>query len=606
MLLERLSTALQPRWRLIVSLFVAISALVSVGLALNRWAAVSAVEAARFAATERMRANAGLFESELQKYRLLPLVLAESSDVILLVEDGRTDIARQLNVKLRQLAQSTGIEVIYVINAKGTTLAASNFDLPTSFVGQNYTFRPYFRQAIAGQNAEFFALGAVSNRPGLFVARPIARGKGVVVAKISFDRLESGWSRQSGPTLIRDRYGVVTVASNLSWVLRTTRPLPPNVLKEAERTLQFGAAKPTPLPFGLPPPRLGGNVQDDVVELAPELRYVMASKSVPIADWTLTALEPLGPALGDANARARVIGLVAMLVFVVAFGLWVRSTERRRLLLASRQMLEGEVKRRTAELRGTNEQLVAEVTERERTSRHLRKARDELAQANRLGSIGQITAGVAHEINQPVAAIRAFAENAKVFIDRSDFTAAERNVDLIVDLTSRIGRITSELRSFARRDTPLIGEVNVGDALDGALVLIGDRPRAEGVSLVLPGLAAESVKVLADRVRLEQVIINLLQNSLDALMEVEDRRIEIRLEARPDAKEVTLIFDDSGPGVPAALRKTLFKPFVTGKKKGLGLGLGIAQDIVREFGGELVLTRSTMGGTSFKITLLKP
>jgi two-component system, NtrC family, C4-dicarboxylate transport sensor histidine kinase DctB len=602
MFAQRLKTALLLRWRLIIIAAVVSIIVVFIGIALDRWATSSAARVARLAATERMRANAGLFESELQKYRLLPLVLAESSDVISLVQSNQPEIARQMSVKLRQLAQQIGIEAIYVIDSKGTTIAASNFDLPTSFVDQNFAFRPYFREAIAGRNAEYFARGAVSGRPGLFFARTISRGKGVVVVKIEFDKLEADWAKQPGPTLIRDRYGVVTVASNLSWVLHRTRPLPSNTYEEA----QFGAAIPAPLPFTLPPPTPGNSAEEDVVELANNRRYAISSTPVPIANWTLSSLEPLETALVAARTRALVIGLVAILVFVVSLGLVVRSRERRRLLIASRQMLEEEVHARTAELRGTNEQLVTEVAERERTSRRLRTAREELAQANRLSSIGQITAGVTHEINQPVAAIRTFAENAKILMDKSDLVETGRNLELIIDLTSRIGRITSELRSFARREPSPITEVRFGDALHGALILIGDRLRTEGVTLLAPDERGLNVTVQADPIRLEQVIVNLLQNSLDALAEVEDRRIEVRIDVPRSAESIAVIFDDSGPGIPTALRKTLFKPFVTGKKHGLGLGLGIAQDIIREFGGDLILVNSTLGGSAFCITLLKP
>jgi len=284
----------------------------------------------------------------------------------------------------------------------------------------------------------------------------------------------------------------------------------------------------------------------------------------------------------------------------------LRSVERRRMLVASRKMLEEEVRRRTAELRGSNEQLTIEVAERERASRRLRRAREELAQANRLGSIGQITAGVAHEINQPVAAIRTFAENAKILMFRSDLAQTDRNLDLIIDLTSRIGRITGELRSFARRELSPMEKLDVDDAIDGALVLIGDRVRAEGVTLVTPDKCAGPVTVLADRVRLEQIVVNLLQNSLDALSETKEPRIEIRFDTAPSAEFVMLTFDDNGPGIRDDLRRTVFKPFVTGKKLGLGLGLGIAQDIVRDFGGDLVLGQSTLGGAAFSFTLRKP
>lgn len=602
MLAQPFTTALQRPERVAVMVLLSAIALVLIGISIDRWAARSAAEVARLAATERMRANAGLFESELQKYRLLPLVLSENSDVISLVKTRDSLTAQQLNIKLRYLARQTGTDVIYVIDSKGFTISSSNFDLPTSFIGQNYSYRPYYLEALAGRSSEYFAQGMVSARPGLFFARPVSNGQGVVVVKISFDRLESDWAKQPGFTLIRDRDGVITAASNKAWVLHPTRPLSPTAHEQARKTRQFGTSIPTSLSFTLPPP---GSAQSIVV-LPSNRRYAIASTPLKIADWTLSSLEPLDAAVQGAKLRAQVIGLFATLVVVVGLGLLMRSVERRRLLIGSQRTLEEEVKRQTAELRGTNEQLVMEVAERELASRRLREARDELAQANRLGSIGQITAGVAHEINQPVAAIRTFAENAKVLLNKAEVSETHENLDLIIGLTTRIGDITTELRSFARRDTPPVGEVNLGEAFDGALILMGDRLRAEGVSLALPKEFAASVTVVAARVRLEQVVINLLQNAVDALTQVEVRRIEVSIEARPEAKEVRLTFDDSGPGVPEAMRKTLFEPFVTGKSHGLGLGLGIAQDIVREFGGELEMAHSALGGAAFCVTLLKP
>lgn len=605
MFAEHPYVSLRNRWPTIIGGMAVLLILGLVGTALTRWASESALDEARLAATERMQANAGRFESDLQKYRLLPLVLAGNSDVILLAQSHNTEIARQLNLKLNSLAKATGTAVIYVIDAEGQTIASSNYELPESFVGQNFAFRPYFRQAMAGRASEYFAAGAVSGRPGLFFAQPIGSGEGVVVAKIAFEPLELEWAKQPGMTLIRDRNGVVTVASNLNWVLRTTRPLSRDAFKEAQLARQFGAEIPQALPFTLPPASSASGVVEALVELAPNRRFAIASTPVSIANWTLSSLEPLEPALRGAQSRAQVIGLLILLVLVVTIGMLIRNREKQRLIKASRQMLEGEVKERTEELHDANQQLVTEIAEREQTSRRLRVAQAELVQANRLGSIGQITAGVAHEINQPVAAIRTFAENAKILIEKSELAETDRNLDLIIDLTSNIGRITGELRSFARRDPLPTGPVKISDALDGALILIGDRLRAERVTISVPKKSALSVTVVAERVRLGQVFVNLLQNSIDALTEVEDRRIEVRIVKGAAAKEIILTFDDSGPGIPAAVRKTLFKPFVTGKKHGLGLGLGIAQDIVREFGGELVLCKSKLGGSAFSITLVR-
>ena len=248
-------------------------------------------------------------------------------------------------------------------------------------------------------------------------------------------------------------------------------------------------------------------------------------------------------------------------------------------------MLEIEVAARTSDLVDAN--------------RRFRAAREELAQASRLGTIGQITAGVAHEINQPVAAIRGFAENAGKFLDRGDAGKARDNLGTIVSLTERIGAIIAELRSFARRTTPTMGPVDIGPVIDGALLLVGDRIRENGVAIERVGEVA-GLCCVADRVRLEQILVNLLQNALDALAGRPDPRIRIETVAEG---EVVITVADNGPGVDPDVADNLFTPFVTGKADGLGLGLGIARDIAREFGGTLDHIASPLGGAAFRLVV---
>lgn len=602
MTVQPFTAALRNPGRTALNVLAIATILVLSGISIDHWAVKSAAEVARLAARERVNANAGLFESELQKYRLLPLVLSENSDVVSILSNPTKNKIGQLNEKFRFLAEKTGTEVIYLVDASGSTIASSNYHLPTSFVGTNFSFRPYFKEALKNSSSEYFARGLVSGQPGLFFAQSVSGRRGVVVAKVSLERLETEWAKQIGFTLIRDRDGFVTAANNRDWVLHPTRPLSPTAQREAKQTQQFGTTLPAALSFTLPPPGNERNNEGNIVFIPPDGRYALASTRLRIADWTLSSLEPLDSALYSARLRAQVIGLFSILVLVVGFGLIMRSVERRRMLVVSQQNLEKEVTRQTAELRATNQRLVHEVAEREKASRRLRKARDELTQANRLASIGQITAGVAHEINQPVAAIRTFAENAKILMTRVDLPQTSKNLDLIIDLTRRIGDITTELRSFAKRAPPPIGMISLADAFDGALILLSDRLRADGVALSIPD-NLRSIAVLADRVRLEQVIINLLQNSLDALVEVNNPTIEVRLQSIPDSSSMQLIFDDNGSGLTESMRRTLFEPFVTGKVNGLGLGLGISRNIARDFGGELDVTESRLGGAAFSLKL---
>lgn len=577
--------SLRPRTLFVIVLLVA--AAVMLVIASERWANSQAAHETDQAAEQTARAHAGLLASELQKFRLLPQVLSEYPDVAAVLGGSAPAAEARLNETLELLANRTDAAVIYVIGLDGRTVAASNWRLPTSFIGQNYGFRPYFRDAMRSGNSELFALGTVSGRPGLYLARRVEQGRraiGAIVVKVEFDSLESSLGRAGGATFVTDPRGVVLVTSVPGWRFRSTHALDAATLADAQRTLQFGPTPPAPLPFTL---------EDREVDIGRD-RYRAASLPVALEGAQLIHLEPLAPALATAKTRARLWGLGLLLVAVVGAAALIRDADRRRLQREAREALEAEVARRTAELSDANARLLVESAEREEADQRYRLAREELAQANRLGSLGQITAGVAHEINQPVAAIRTFAENATTFLEREATDKVRGNLAQIVSLTARIGAITAELRGFARRKTPAKGSTAIGAAIDGAMLLMGDRAR--GSVQIDIAKDVRSARVVGDRVRVEQVLINLLQNALDAARHVV-------VTAHAEEETIALTVSDDGPGVDPELADKLFTPFVSGKPQGLGLGLAIARDIAREFGGELTLAKSALDGASFQWTL---
>jgi len=591
--MEMGTTRLSRRLALVAAIGLVLVAAVALGA--SRWARGQAVAATDAAAAELARANAGLLTSELQKFRLLPLVLTEYPDVPALLDAPSPGVAARVNARLELLAARTDAAAIYVIDARGKTVAASNHRLPTSFVGQNYGFRPYFRDALRNGSAELFALGTVSGVPGLYLAQRIgsaARPLGVVVVKIEFERVQAQWAAQQGTTIVTDRHGVVIVTGRSDWRFRALAPLSAASRQAIRTTRQYGNLPLDPLPLAID----GADARAG--EAAGDSRVAVVA--APLAGARLQVLMPLRPALASANANARLVTLAALVLIVGALLLLWRARERQHLQTAARAALETQVAERTAELRETNKQLEAESAERARADQRYRAAREELAQASRLGSLGQITAGVAHEINQPVAAIRTFADNARQLLDRGDAARAVDNLGRISALTERIGAITGELRSFARKRTPEIGAVEIGSAIDSVMLLIGDRVRAAGVTLERIGDPA--TRVIADRVRLEQILINLVQNALDVLAGHADPRIVIAVAGTGDRTCITV--SDNGPGVPAKLRDQLFTPFVTGREEGLGLGLAISRDIARDFGGELTLADSGEGAR-FELTLLR-
>ncbi|MGI4731117.1 MAG: ATP-binding protein [Janthinobacterium lividum] len=566
------------------SALVYLLALGAILLAGNRWADDRAAAQAEMLSRSTAAARSSLLVSELQKYRLIPIVLGEYPEVRAALAAPKGQLAVRLDDKLEQLARMIGSSVIYVMDGQGRTIAASNAGLPSSFVGQNYGFRPYFTSARARGAAEFFGLGTVSGQPGLYLSRRVGtttRG-GVVVVKFGFEAVERGWASATEPVFVTDRNGVVLITNRPDWRFRTTRALPPGLLVEMHRTRQFGSAPLAPLPVR---PAGPGLVAEARRGGSPNL-YTPGVLPVPVAGWRLTVLEPVRPIRAALLATARLATVVAAVLLILPLFWWLRTRERSDLAAVARLRLEEDVASRTEDL--------------DRAQTRFREAREELAHANRLGSIGQITAAVAHEVNQPAAAIRSFAENGVELLRRGNREAVAANLATIAALTIRIGAITAELRTYARRGSGEVRAVPLDRAIDGALWFTVHRLSGAGVAIERAG--AVPVDVHADPLRLEQVLVNLLHNAVDALEGAAVRRI--RLSVAIAGPVVDLLLCDTGAGIDTAVADTLFDPFATSKPDGLGLGLGIARDIAREFGGDLeVVPASPPWRTAFRLRL---
>ncbi|WP_376960494.1 ATP-binding protein [Azospirillum sp. A26] len=283
--------------------------------------------------------------------------------------------------------------------------------------------------------------------------------------------------------------------------------------------------------------------------------------------------------------------------------------------LEAQHVLERTVQERTTDLRATNDRLERAIAEHQRTERELREAQAELVQAGKLAALGQLAAGVGHELNQPLAAIRSYAHNGRKLIGLGRVEEAEGNLGKIADLTARMANITNHLKRFARRPDSRLGAVELAPVIQGALSLFGNRLREEAVAveLALPDADPASgtpLRVRAEEVRLEQVLVNLLSNALDAVAGAPVRRILIRAEIVEDGEEgaaVRIEVRDSGSGIAADPVAQIFDPFFTTKPVGTGLGLGlsISYNIVRDFGGVLSVAESGPDGTAFVLTLTR-
>ncbi len=262
--------------------------------------------------------------------------------------------------------------------------------------------------------------------------------------------------------------------------------------------------------------------------------------------------------------------------------------------------LERRVAERTAELSRSNALLRGEVEERLRAEADLRQAQDDLVQAAKLATLGQTAASIAHEVNQPLAAMRTYADNAAVLLARGRAEEAKANLASISSLTERIAQITQNLKGFARKASGVLGPVPVQASIAAVLTLLEHRIRQQGVHLAVD-LPEAQIRVWAEQVRLEQVLVNLVQNGLDALKGVADPGIGISAEVVGD--RVAIVVSDNGPGIRAEDVPRAFSAFFTTKSDGLGLGLSISRDIVQDFGGLLTYAGHPGGGAVFTMDL---
>ena len=553
-----------------------------------------------------LAAAASVLRSEIGKQRAVPSVLAEDPEVMnVLREPGKAALDR-VDQRLDTLAATTGASVIYLVARSGLAIASSNYADEQSFVGNDYRFRRYFSDSLTRGEAEQYALGSVSRRPGLYIARRVGSAEaplGVVVLKMELDDVEETW-RAGGSTLFAtDEAGVILATTRPDWRFHTLLPLPAARRDAIRETLQFGEAPLTPLSALTLESATEGRLSTGPGRESPVFVSERALGDASL-NWRLHLLLPAGETLTEAQRSSRLIAF-AILLAVVGPGIALqrrrrRSHQRQRDLRATAAELERRVAERTAEIADTNRRLREAMDARERADQRADELREELDQAARLATLGQIAAGVAHEINQPLTAIRTYGENAGLFLDRGDTARTADNLKLVVGLTERIGAITGALRNFSRRGSQPLGPVSLRGAAEGAEMLLHNRFSVASVELAREGDGWE-LSVLGEPIRLEQVLVNLLQNALDAVAETEGARIV--LAAWREGDHVALSVSDNGPGIDPAVLPRLFTPFSTAKPRGLGLGLVISRDILAEWGGELSAQSQPGRGASFMARL---
>jgi two-component system C4-dicarboxylate transport sensor histidine kinase DctB len=535
-------------------------------------------------ANDRLALIASTFDATVARYRYLPAVLSLADPIRELYRDPQDAAAiAAANRYLKSLNQGARSAELYVLDSTGLALAASNFDQESSFVGHAYAFRPYFVDAIRSGEGHYYAVGATTGQPGYFLSHRIMEGGktlGVAVVKIDLSALEADWARAGDLVAMEDENGVIFLASREDWKYRPLVPVPAERLGALNAVQQFGQAIDA-APIFVPKSsrqriQIGharGRGNTELGEYALQIRPLDQG-------WKLLLFSDVVDARRNA-ATVAIAGMFALLaLLLVVLVAWQRR-QAVRAKLEAHDVLERRVAERTEELRRIMENLV---------------------QSAKLASLGQALAGVAHEINQPLAALITSIASSRVLLRRNEVDRAAENLDLMSSIAERMKALIDHLRMFARKETGSRSAVALAPVIDNAVRLLQYRIDHEHIEVVRIA-PAEPLYSFANPIRLEQVVVNLLSNAIDAMRLSERRLLKVALSS--EGASAVIEVTDTGAGVAAEHVKSLFDPFFTTKEvgEGLGLGLSISYGIVREFGGDVLVDSVAGRGSTFKVVI---
>ena len=538
-------------------------------------------------AQQRLEVEATRLDSQLARFEFLPSLLEASPSVFQLLNDpDNAELSRSVSLYLESINAIAGADNLYMLSVSGVTLAAADFRQPGTPLGRNLSFRPYFIDALAKGRGRFFGVGITSARPGYYQSYALASGgatRGVATVKVNIDSIERGWRDGVGDILLVDEHDVAILVSRDEWRYRPIRPLSPQALAEIAKARPYGGAELRPLDW---------TDTVDVDENSARIAtgdghaFMTSARKVNGGAWRLIVLDDEAATRHTASLVGGLAGLSAA-VLLLALKIADQRRRQTKQKLASR-----------AALQAANDLLETKVQER---TAELRAAQGELVHAGKLATLGQMSAGIVHELNQPLAAIQTTADNAAVLMERGLFDDARDNVARIGDLVRRMGRLTGQLRVFAYKSNEPHDEVCVGKALQESLTLLHARIRNGDIEVetsIDPGLF-----VLANETRLEQVFTNILANAIDAVETLAKKSIHVQARRQGDRCEI--VISNNGPFIPPEILRRLFEPFVTSKPpgKGLGLGLMLCDHIVRSFGGRMRANNLTAGGVEFVIEI---
>lgn len=565
-------------------------------------------------------------DSELDKFKQIPDLLSHDPRLLSYFNKSlKTDkiSTAELNTLLFEWSGQSQADTIYIHDPSGTVVASSNYRKPRTFVGENFAFRPYFASAIKGHKTQYVALGARSDVRGYFLSSPLYFDDdivGVITVKVSLENLENILTSEDFEIVVLDSNQVVFLSSQAPWLYHSLLPLTAQQQRDIAAQRQYGQNKISIIDAF----NSTNRTSDASKALTANQLFKLGTFNLypaAISDnhYQVVAIKDTRSELLKVLQIDVIFIVIYSLVMLIAWS-WRQTYLAKVALTELNQNLEQTVDKRTQYLKQSNQQLQQTLFQYQESQLKLKQTEQELTQTAKLAVLGELSASINHEINQPLAALRTYSENSVKLLEMGRSDLVKSNLDKMIALNTSITEIIARLKVFTRKVTKQEHHVaNLHQAINNATSILSALMIKQGITLRL-STVPDDINIAIHPTELEQVLVNLMHNATQALSQQAAQLAALQndLEAQqgnqPTIPQIgvewqlnndacQLIIWDNGIGIASDKLEQLFDPFFTTKPEGLGLGLSISKRIIEAYHGTISATQLEPSGMVFSLNI---
>ena len=535
-----------------------------------------------------------------QHYQSFPSILAGYQSIKDTMASPTELSVDSTNLYLIELTDSLGVDIIYLMNTKGIVVASSNYYEEASFVGQDFSFRPYSRESLAGNTSVYFALGTRTGKRGFYFASPILNGEtiiGSVAIKINVDFLDTLHIEENTDFFLLDNLDIVFFSSSDSYLYQSLGKLSDSDKSTLEANHRYDNKKIEPLT----------NLEKVDFGLHKQLKF---GKERINSLFFKVPIPPLEASVASTIhyreiRRDTATYLITYTLFYWLFSITLLFFKSRQKYLENikhlNETLEDRVTHLTKDLTESNHDLSLSLEHYKTAQNELESTQKELIQAAKLAVMGEMSAGLNHELNQPLQALISYAQNSERFLQKENYQQVSDNLKEIQMIAETMGKTVGKFKIFARKVDPEPRFSDIREIVDNAISIV--TPKSQQLDCAIDLSFQDGLSpVWCEPVMAVQVLVNLLSNALQAMEnDTQSPKIVLRVSQNIDWTEI--LVTDNGPGISDELLRKIFDPFFTTKEKGLGLGLALSRRIVTAQDGELIANQGEHGGMEFTLKL---